>query len=238
MIEINKIYNQDNRTGLTYLPDESIDCTICSPPYKDADGYESNYMQRIFTQIYRVMKNETLLFMNFGHLAGFKRRPFDLASQIESIGFNWEDTICWIKNHFTPLQGNRLNNLTEFIFMFSKGKMPRIDRLSIGVPYSDPSNAKRFNNGSNLRCAGNVWNIKIPTITKKSQRLHPDGYPVELPERCIKLAALQKGSVVLDPWTGAGSTALGAKNLGFNYIGFEINEKYYNIAIERLKIND
>jgi hypothetical protein len=52
--------------------------------------------------------------------------------------FKLNDTIVWVKNHFTPLSGKKhLNNLTEFIFVLYKGKMPDLDRLSIGVPYKD-----------------------------------------------------------------------------------------------------
>ena len=41
--------------------------------------------------------------------------------------------------------------------------------------------------------------------------------------------------MVLDPFVGSGTTCLAAKHLGLNYIGFEINEKYYKIAVDRLQ---
>ena len=44
-----------------------------------------------------------------------------------------------------------------------------------------------------------------------------------------------KNGTVLDPFVGSGTSCLAAKHLGLNYIGFEINEKFYNIAQERLK---
>ena len=233
----NIILNEDCLPGLSKLPDNSCDICITSPPYKHEDGYNPVLISSIFYQIHRVLKNNSLFFMNFGHLANFKFRPFDVCDMAICRGFTLNDTIIWVKNHFTPLQGNkRLNNLTEFIFLLYKGDMPDLDRLAIGVPYTDKSNAARFSGGRDLRCGGNVWNIKYPTITKKEQRLHKDGFPVELPERCLKLSALPKGSVVLDPFMGAGSTALAAKNLGMNYVGFERNEEYYKISIERLKL--
>ena len=43
------------------------------------------------------------------------------------------------------------------------------------------------------------------------------------------------GVIVLDPFVGSGTTCLAAKHLGLNYIGFEINEKYYKIAVDRLQ---
>ena len=44
----------------------------------------------------------------------------------------------------------------------------------------------------------------------------------------------QGGGLVFDPFVGSGTTCLAAKHLGLNYLGFEINEKYYNIAKDRL----
>ncbi len=122
--------------------------------------------------------------------------------------------------------------------MLCKGEMPELDRLSIGVPYKDISNAKRFNNGLNLRCAGNVWYINYETIQSKNEKLHPDRFPVELPLRCIKLSGIKKGSVVCDPFMGSASTAIAAKMLGMNYLGFEKNYDYFNIGNRRLEEYD
>jgi len=62
----------------------------------------------------------------------------------------------------------------------------------------------------------------------------PYGMPVKTVERCIENYT-QEGDIVYDPFMGSGTTAVAAKNLGRNYLGAEINEDYYNIAIERLK---
>ncbi len=77
-----------------------------------------------------------------------------------------------------------------------------------------------------LKCGGNVWYINYETIVNKEQKLHNDRFPVELPERCIKLSGIKKGSLVLDPFSGSGTTGVACKNLGMNYIGFEIPNKF------------
>jgi site-specific DNA-methyltransferase (adenine-specific) len=59
--------------------------------------------------------------------------------------------------------------------------------------------------------------------------------PLSLCEHLLKLTALNKKAVVLDPFLGSGTTALAAKNLGLNFIGIEINKKYADIARGRLK---
>jgi len=74
-----------------------------------------------------------------------------------------------------------------------------------------------------------VWSI----TTKPFLGGHFAIFPPELPELCIK-AGSKKGDIVLDPFCGAGTTALVAKELGRNYIGFELNREYVKMARERI----
>lgn len=234
---INEILNQDCNKGLFTLNKESIDLIITSPPYKDEDGYHKAVTSTIFLDLYNVAKKNSLFFLNFGHLANFKTRPFEVLSLATSAGWKLADTFIWIKNHYKPIQGKkRVNNLTEFVFMLYKHKIPVLDRLSIGVPYVDKSNIKRFykEGKSDIKCRGNVWHIPYDTINKKEDKLHHDRFPLKLPEYCIKLSNINRGSLVLDPFMGSGTTALAAKQLGMNYLGFEINKEYIDIANLRL----
>ena len=177
--------------------------------------------------------------VNFGHMANQKSRPFKVVNILEDIGYKLNDTITWIKPQFSPIQGHRrVNNVTEFIFMFYKGKMPKIDRLSIGVPYEDKSNMKRYSSGKDLRCGGNVWKIGYETITRTEQKLHNDRFPLQLPMNCIKLSGIKDDAIVLDPFSGSGTTCLAAKTLNKNYIGIEMNEEHYNTSLIRLKIRE
>lgn len=63
---------------------------------------------------------------------------------------------------------------------------------------------------------------------------HPTIKPLDLVKRHL-LHTTQKGDVVLDAFLGSGTTAVASKEIGRNYIGFEIDENYYNIAVDRLK---
>lgn len=215
------------------------DLIITSPPYKVDDEYSDALMQRFLFRAFNSLCDDRWLFLNFGHLAGNKSRPFRVAMLAERLGFHWVDTITWLKNHYRPLQGNkRPNNLTEFIFMLGKGN-PTLDRLSIGVPYADKSNAKRWKGakGKDCKCRGNLWHIPYETVKRKAEKLHNDRFPVALPEMCIKFSGIQKGSLVIDPFLGSGSTAMACKNLGMGFWGAEIDPIHYEIAKKRLTVD-
>ena len=185
------IIQQDCVMGMSELDKGSVDCIVTSPPYKDEDGYTDELMVAWLEQAHRVLKTNSVLFMNFGHLAGFKSRAFRVAMMAEDVGFVWNDTITWVKNHYRPIQGNkRVNNLTEFIFILTKGK-PSLDRLAIGVRMQDKSNIGRFAT-QDLKCRGNVWPLKYKTVQSKEQKRHNDRFPVDLPLWCLLLAGLER----------------------------------------------
>ena len=80
--------------------------------------------------------------------------------------------------------------------------------------------------GANLR---SVWTI----TTKPFREAHFATFPPEIPERCIK-AGCPIGGVVLDPFFGAGTTGMVAKQLGRDFIGIELNQKYCEMAERRI----
>ena len=87
---------------------------------------------------------------------------------------------------------------------------------------------------NDLRDKGNTWFIPYETINSKELRgKHPATFPVKLAEDCIKLTGIDCG-VVLDPFMGTGSTGLAANNLGWSYIGYEIDEDYVKFAENRI----
>jgi len=77
-----------------------------------------------------------------------------------------------------------------------------------------------------------IWSIEKSKDERKIQ--HPAMFPEELCRRLIKIYT-KKDETVLDPFMGSGSTLVAAKNLGRNYIGFEINDEYIELAKKRLK---
>ena len=87
---------------------------------------------------------------------------------------------------------------------------------------------------SKLRDRGNSWFVPYDTIQNKEEKgNHPAIFPEELVANCIKLSKMETG-VVLDPFLGTGTTAYVAKQLGFSYLGYELDTNYFNYAKERL----
>lgn len=230
----NMIILGDNREELKKFPDNYFSAIVVSPPYKDSDGYSEGLIRDSFNEGFRTLKDDSLCFVNFGHLAEDKFRPFRVCQILMEIGFKLNETIVWEKNQYRPLQGKkRLNNVSEFIFMLYKGEMPDLDRMSIGIPHKDPSNIKRF--GNPLKCSSNVWHFGYETIQKSSDKLHPDRFALELPLRCLKLSGLKNG-LVLDPFCGSGTTGVAANQLNLDFVGIEKNPVHYETSCRRLNI--
>lgn len=231
----NRILLGNSPEVLSRLEPNIASLVVTSPPYKRSDGFSFELIRDTFIELFRVQRKNSLFFLNFGHLAEDKMRPFQVANLACDCGYQLNETFTWVKNHFRPIQGSkRVNNLTEFVFLLYKGKMPSLDRLAIGVPYADISNAKRFNNGRNIRCRGNIWYIPYQTINSIAEKLHNDRFPVQLPEMCIKLAGISKGSLVIDPFVGSGSSLVAAKNLGMSYLGIDKDPHWLEVSRKRL----
>lgn len=237
--------------------DGTIDAVVTSPPYNLGIDYGgiSDKMPRFdylhkFTvewleQVQRLLKAEGHLFLNLGASPTDPMLPYEVIMKAKEMGWCLQNSIHWIKSitftdakgnqitrgHFKPINSPRfLNDSHEFIFHLTKDGNRPIHRKAegVGVPYSDPSNVKRWNHtgGDNLRCGGNNWLIPYVTIqSTKLQRPHPATYPVELAERCLRLAGCPK--VVLDPFVGIGTTNVAAERCGAEWaIGIDLSAEY------------
>ena len=70
-------------------------------------------------------------------------------------------------------------------------------------------------------------------ITSCKKGIHPAEKPIELIERFIKVSS-QENDLVFDPFMGSGTTGIACKKLNRNFVGFEIDKEYFNIAQERI----
>tara|TARA_B100002003_G_scaffold249527_2_gene286090 strand:- start:2628 stop:3386 length:759 start_codon:yes stop_codon:yes gene_type:complete len=239
---------------LRTLPSSSIDLVITSPPYNIGVAYRSyndrlpregylDWLREVGAEVARVLHDDGSLFLNVGSTNADPWIAMDVAGAFRS-SMTLQNNITWVKSlsigedtfgHFKPISSKRfLNNNHESIFHFTKSGAVYVDRLSVGVPFKDKSNIARWGHKRDRRCAGNVWFIPYDTVRSKAQKFdHPAGFPVGLPERCIRLHGVED-AVVLDPFLGAGSTLVAAARTGCTGIGIEIDSDYAATSVRRL----
>jgi len=248
----NKIICGDCIEMMEKMPKGCVDVIITSPPYNIGVKYNSHkdnmpfeeyldWMEDFAKKCFNILKKDGSFFFNIGDKPSDELRSLKVAERINKI-FKLQNTFHWVKSlavpekeiaigHYKPVNSKRfVNNCHEFIFHFTKTGNVEIDKLSIGVPYQDKSNIKRWGGAKeDNRDRGDMWFIPYETVT--SGKMHPAMFPIKLPEMCIKLHGLKKGKLmVLDPFSGSGSTAIASKRLDCNYIGFEKDNEYCEIS--------
>lgn len=243
-------------------PQGSVNVIVTSPPYNLGIDYGSfyddsipraNYLDwlgRWANQVPRVLAEEGSLFINLGGKPSDCWGPIKAVEVVEEeSGLRLQNIIHWIKSiaidgktkgHVKPINSTKyINDAHEYIFHFTRTGEVTLDRLAVGVPYTDVSNLKRDTRGKNgnLRCRGNTWFIPYETIQSRDKdRPHPATFPVALPEMCIKLHGVERCRLVLDPFMGIGTTGLACQKLGVNFLGVEINPEYFKEAQRRLML--
>jgi len=248
----------DCMEGLDRLRDNSVDAILTSPPYNIGVKYSKHidsrpdylpWMASFFRAAYRVLADNGHFFLQVGGTATDPSIPFRVLSEALNAGFVLQNEFIWAKSitvgdesygPFNPVNSDRFVNQThEFIFHLTKtGKVP-LNKLAVGVPFKDKSNIRRFGHKQDLRCRGNTWFIPYDSVRSKEERYnHPATFPVELPRMCIKLSGIPKGSLVVDPFVGTGTTLVACQALGMRGLGFDIDEAYVASAKARLRLTE
>lgn len=121
------------------------------------------------------------------------------------------DIICWHKTNAMPTYSNKYLSDTEYLLYFRKGKC-------FPQSYDD---AKTF---------------YIVPINQKDKKIfnHPTIKPLDITEKIIRNSS-KKGQLIYDPFMGSGTTGVACVNLNRNFIGGEINNKYFAIAKQRME---
>ena len=254
-IELNKIYNEDCLEGMKRIPDNSIDMTITSPPYdklRSYDGFQWDF-EGIASELYRVTKDGGVLVWIVGDatVKGSETgTSFRQALYFKETGFNLHDTMIYHKNNPTPMRGNRYQQSFEYMFILSKGKVNTFHPLTTPKKYMENRKNKQYNkkvNGeqtvreykatSTERTIKNIWTYNVGLHHTSSDReafKHPAIFPEQLAEDHI-LTWSNDNDVILDPFMGSGTTAKMAMLNNRNFIGFELNKDYCDIASQRVK---
>lgn len=260
-MEVNKVYNGDCIKVMQSIPDNFIDCIITSPPYWLQRDYGwdgqwgqeetyQEYLQNLFNMMEeckRILKDEGLVFINIGDgyartggkslgkkqpkallgatkkgirggnnkgVEGIKDKtllqlPYRFSIGCIDRGWVLRNNIIWYKRNAMPESvKDRFTKTHENIFMFSKNPSYYFDKEYV---------------------TGDVWDIPLsPNGTN-----HVAAYNSALIGRAI-LAGCKPNGIVLDMFSGSGTTGLRAIELGRNFIGIEGNKEYTELANERI----
>lgn len=219
MIEINKIHNEDCISGMKKLPNECIDLIITDPPY--LMDYKSNrrVKQDKFDKILNDKDSHKLISEAIEEYYRILKNDsaiyifcswhhIDFFKQEVEKRFKLKNLIVWNKNNHGSgdLKGSYAPK-HEFILFAHKGR-PLLQNKRIPDVIDCP---------------------KISSINL----VHPTEKPISLLETFI-LNSSKSRDVVLDGFIGAGSTALASINTNRNYIGFELDKIYFDIAQKRI----
>lgn len=177
--------------------------------------------------------------------------PWRVAFALQDDGWILRNDIIWAKPNAMPESvKDRLSTRHEHVFMFSKSPRYWFDREALAEPASGRASGNhdrtaahyaaatgRTKNGGNpsstmhsrafeTRAPGDVWTI----ATQPFAAAHFAVMPLTLAERCV-LAGCKPGGVVLDPFSGSGTTGAAATKHGHRYIGIDLNADYLDLSL-------
>ena len=244
-MELNNIYNMDCVEGLKQLEDSSIDLIVTSPPYNLGIQYDSwndrmpwndylKWCDEWLSECFRVLKDDGRICINHyfcnnpidengNHESRFPL--FDFKNIMDRIGYNCHRVVVWddltMKKQtawgsWLSASAPHINCPYEGILIAYKKQWNKINKGESTIHKNDFMEA----------CSG-VWHIGT-TISYTMAN-----FPERLPQLCIDLLSY-KNDVVLDPFSGSGTTCWVAKCMNRQFVGFEISKAYWQESISRL----
>lgn len=236
-----KLINNDclSTETLDQIEDDSIDIVFTSPPYniggtfsdwKDSKTRQTgakykndpstdsktNWTDWIYNFVIKYLEKSKYIFLNLQSLSSNKKQIHELLYKLNDY---YCDKIIWNKEMGIPHGANsRVMTATfEEIFIFSKNPTKRV------------GTKEWFGNVNNLfTMKGNRHN--------EYAKLHKAMFPVELPKYIFE-NFVKEGGIVCDPFMGLGSSGIAAQQLNLNFIGIEIDDEYFDIATQRIKLS-
>ena len=244
------IYNVDARQIQDVLNnDVQIQTTITSPPYFDMKDYGVNGqigfgqtyadylndLKKVFSGLLNRTKKDGTLWII---IDTFKRQnnvvllPFDLARELQSVGWYLQDIIIWKKDKTVPWSAKGFSQRKfEYILLFSKS--PQFKYNIDSVRLCDTSQLKewwvnypeRYNPKG--KALDELWEFPIPVQGSWGDKYvrHFCPLPKELVSRIISIST-EEGDIVFDPFAGSGTVLSQSAYMNRKYIGFELNPEY------------
>ena len=229
--------------------------------YNDSSMWDFNVFKDVAKSLTRVLKPGGVIMWNVGDATikgGESGSSFRQALYfMEECGLRLHDTMIYEKSGIAFAAGPhsvRYSQAFEYCFILSKGKPKTVniimDKKNKWAGISSWGNAKARKKTGELEDAGkksketrefgartNIWRIiNSGGFGQSSKEAYK--HPATMPEALARdhiISWSNPGDLVIDPFMGSGTTAAMAIDQGRNYIGFEIDQEYYNLCQSRLK---
>ena len=254
-MEKNVIYLKSSEI-MSEIPDNSVDLIVTSPPYNIDIKYGNKTSKGKIVESKGVKYSDKMSEEEYREML---RKVFQECKRVlkdnGSIWINIKNRLIndevvppfWIQDYFSDMYlknllvwnfdwggstNKRFAPRYEFIFWYTMDKKNytfNLDDVKVPALNYRPDRYK-----TQLKNPSDVWRVSMVSGNFAERTNHPAQYPERLIERVI-LAGSNKGDVVLDPFMGSGTTAVVAKKLKRNYIGYELVEEYVEMANNRLK---
>ena len=237
-MELNKIYNEDCLEGMKRIPDKSVDMILCDLPYGTTACKWDTIIpfEPLWEQYERIIKDN-------GAIVLFGTEPFSSFLRTSNIKWYRYDLI-WEKSRFTNFLfvKKQFGKVHENISVFYKKQPTYNPQMEAGEPYKRKGTGKpktkelminpATDNGKvsdGLRYPKSILKFPFHNVGN----VHPTQKPSDLFEYLIRTYT-NEGETILDNCMGSGTTAIACINTDRNFIGFELDETYFNLANERI----
>ncbi len=254
---VDVIHHDDARSIREHVAPNSVALVVTSPPYFAGKEYEEalgengipasyfeylEMLRDVFSACKDVMEPGGRIAVNVANLG---RRPYrslsaDITLILQDLGLLLRGEVIWWKGRaaggscawgtFQRPNNPVLRDVTERVVIASKGRFDRAlkpkQRLRQDLPSTATISRDEF-----LEATTDLWELAPASATHVG---HPAPFPVELPQRLIELYTYE-GDVVLDPFMGAGTSAIAAVRTNRHYLGFETDAAYIDRANERIE---
>lgn len=255
---IGQIHNEDCLETMARMPDGFIDLTVTSPPYDDLrkyNGYSFDF-EAVAKGLYRVTKDGGVVVWVVGdktHEGSETGTIWRQAFAFRDAGFNIHDTMIYEKATvyaYDP-RNKRYKQAFEYMFVFTKGSPatynPIKDKPCVKAGTFQTSKSGRAPDGSQreinpftiaaFQDRYNIWRYGTGKGLSSSDDL-AFGHPAIFPEQLAKdhiYSWSNPNDLVYDPFSGSGTTAKAAHQLGRRWVGSEISAEYVELANKRLE---
>lgn len=255
----------DTLETLRALPAGAAQLIVTSPPYNIGKSYEvrvelQNYLdwlKPILVEIARVLKEGGSVCWQVGnYVEASEVFPLDICFYplFKELGLKLRNRVIWTFNHGLHCS-KRFSGRYETLLWFTKGedytfnldpvrvpsKYPGKTNFRPGPKYGLPSGNPLGKNPSDVwqimvqEWETGLWDIPNVKANHPEKTLHPCQFPIELVERCV-LAFTSENDLVMDPFTGVGSSLLAALKNNRRALGIDKESDYIAQAKQRVNL--